>query len=147
MKKKLYVAEDLFVSLTSKLLNLCFSVSYNEDYYFVSKVSVSPGGSVLFIQYIFCRNKEMCVTILSRGKNIELLKQVQRRATNIIRGPEHLSYEDRMRDLRLFSLEKKRLLGDLYSGLPVPEGGLQESWGGTFYKDVQKQDEGKLILN
>lgn len=46
MKKKLYVAEDLFVSLTSKLLNLCFSVSYNEDYYFVSKVSVSPGGSV-----------------------------------------------------------------------------------------------------
>ena len=24
-----------------------------------------------------------------------------------------------------------------YSGLPVPEGGLQERWGGTFYKSTQ----------
>jgi len=26
--------------------------------------------------------------------------------------------------------------GTPYSSLPVPEGGLQESWRGTFYKDV-----------
>jgi len=27
-------------------------------------------------------------------------------------------------------------LGRPYSSLPVPEGGLQESWRGTFYKDM-----------
>ena len=57
---------------------------------------------------------------------MELLERVQRRATNMIRGLEQLPYEV----LRLFSLEKKRP----YSGLLVPEWGLQESWGGTFYK-------------
>jgi len=37
---------------------------------------------------------------------MDLLKQVQKRATKIIRMMEHLSYKERLGEFRLFSLEK-----------------------------------------
>ena len=58
---------------------------------------------------------EYCVQVWGsqHKKGAELLKMVKRSATNINRRLENLSYEDRLRELGLFSLEKKRLQGDL----------------------------------
>jgi len=59
-------------------------------------------------------------------RDMELLECIQRRATKMIYGMEYLFYEDRLRELRLCRLEKRRLRGELRETCQYLQGAVRK---------------------
>ena len=61
----------------------------------------------------------------------------------MIKGLEHISYEERLRELDLFSLEKRRLLGDLIEAFQYLKGAYKQE-GEQLFRRV---DHGRIRGN
>jgi len=60
----------------------------------------------------------------------------------MIRGVEHLSCEERLRELRMFSLEKRRLQGDLITAFQYLKEAYKKAGEGLFTRTCSDRTRG-----
>jgi len=97
---------------------------------------------------------EYCIQMWSPKYRRDMdLECIQMRATKMIQGMEHLSYRDRLIELGLFSLEKRKVQGDLLVAFQYLKKSYRKEWTGSLAGSVVtrgndfKLKESKFMLD
>ncbi|PKU44659.1 hypothetical protein llap_5048 [Limosa lapponica baueri] len=114
-----------------------FMVYHNGPY--LSREVILPLYSALVRPHL-----AYCVHLSSpqHRKDVGLLERDQQRAMKMIRGPEHLSCEDRLRELGLFSLENRRLQRNLIAAFQYVKGAYRRDGEGLFIREWSDRTRG-----
>ncbi|KAJ7401995.1 hypothetical protein BTVI_90427 [Pitangus sulphuratus] len=75
-------------------------------------------------------------------RDMELLERIQSKVTKMFKGLGYLFYEERLRELGLFSLEETELRGDLIDVCKYLKGGSQEDGSRPFLMVPSKRTRG-----
>jgi len=96
---------------------LCISIALNpKSWGFSDPVPLGPPRDLTDFASIYAEpafSSTMQVWSLHLKKDIECLERIQRKATKLLKGLKRKSYEERLKTLKLHSLQQRRLRGDL----------------------------------
>ncbi|KAK4830639.1 hypothetical protein QYF61_012482 [Mycteria americana] len=113
--------------------------------YIKRSVAIRSGEVILPLCSALVRpHLEYCVQPWSpqRRKDMDLLERVQRRAMKVMKGMEHLSYEDKLRELGLLCLEKRRLQGNLIAAFQYLKGAYRKDGDKLFSRACCNRTKG-----